>query len=306
MLLTFLLCILGAGTTISALTYIFFWYEATNTPHPSHPQACPGTKGLLWCVVAGFLSSVSSQLMAYLTYPVGFAKKLWKPAPSPHCTRPPVLLIHGLYHNASAWYLYKWMLRRCGYEKVFCLSYNTVKYDFWELAEQIKGVVREAAGLCGGEPIVLMGHSMGGLLVRAAIADPDTARLVQAVAILGAPNHGSKLAALAFGSLGRSIIHNGPLVTRINQLKSPPDMPKLNLFSPLDNMVLPTSSLEISEPGWIQAETAPISHVSMLYHLPTVRLVMEFLDEAVPQTECEDSPARPGGSAGFKRQTVSA
>jgi triacylglycerol lipase len=181
-----------------------------------------------------------------------------------------------------------------------------VKYDFWELAEQVRGVVREAAGLCGGEPIVLMGHSMGGLLVRAAITDSETAKLVQAVVLLGAPNHGSKLSALAFGRLGRSLIHNGPLVTRLNAMKTPPDLPKLNLFSPLDNMVLPTSSLEISEPGWIQAETAPISHVSMLYHLPTVRLVLEFLDEVVPEVGCEQARERASGAEEFKRQTVSA
>lgn len=306
MLLIFLLCILGAGTVISGLTYIIFWYEAANAPHPSHRRACPGSKGLLWCVVVGFLSSVSSQLMVYLTYPAGFAKKLWKPSPAPHCTKPPVLLIHGLYHNASAWYLYKWMLRRCGYEKVFCLSYNTVKYDFWELTDQIKDVVREAAGLCGGEPIILMGHSMGGLLARAAVADPETAKLVHAVVTLGAPNHGSKLAALALGRLGRSIIHNGPLVTRLNQMKTPANLPRLNLYSPLDNMVLPTSSLEISEPGWIQAQTAPISHVSMLYHLPTVRMVLEFLDETVPETGCQEARKLSRQQGGLTRQTVGA
>lgn len=292
MLLTFLLLtILGAGAFVSGLTYVFFWYEAANTPHPSHRLVCSGTSGLLWCIVVGFLSSVSSQIMAYLTYPIGFAKRLWKPSPSPRCSRPPVLLVHGLYHNASAWYLYKWWLRRRGYEKVFCLSYNTLKYDFWQLADQLKGVVREAADLCGGEPIILMGHSMGGLLTRAAIADPATARLVRAAVLLGAPNHGSKLSALAFGRLGRSIIHEGPLVKRLNTMASPRSMPKFNLFSPLDNMVLPTSSLEIDEPGWVQAETAPISHVSMLYHLPTARLVMEFLEEFVPGCGTEASGA---------------
>lgn len=282
MLITLLLTLLGAGGFVSALTYTIFWYEAANTPHPSHSANCRGPRGLLWCVVVGFLSSVSSQLMVYLTYPLGFAKRLWKPSPSADCSRPPVLLVHGLYHNASAWYLYKWWLRRCGYEKVFCLSYNTLKYDFWQLADQLKVVVREAAGLCGGEPVILVGHSMGGLLARAAIADPATAQMVRAVAVLGSPHHGSKLSALAFGRLGRSITYQGELVRRLNSMPSPRQMPKLNIYSPLDNMVLPTSSLTIDEPGWIQAETAPISHVSMLYHLPTVRLVMEFLDEFVP------------------------
>ncbi|MBI4804124.1 MAG: alpha/beta fold hydrolase [Desulfovibrio sp.] len=289
MLLIVLTILLGTGVFISGLTYAFYWYEAACNPHPSHSTTCQGPRGLFWCVMVGFLSSVSSQLMVYVTYPIGFAKRLWKPSPSPSCVRPPVLLVHGLYHNASAWYLYKWWLRRSGYEKVFCLSYNTLKYDFWQLTEQLKDVVREAADLCGKEPIILMGHSLGGLLARAAIADPQTAELVRATILLGTPNQGSKLAALAAGKLGRSIHHNGALVQRINSLSSPKTMPKLNLFSPLDNMVLPTSSLEVPEEGWIQAQTAPISHISMLYHLPTVRLVMEFLDEFVPGCEAGSS-----------------
>ena len=289
MLIILLITLLSLGSFISALTYIFFWYEAANNPHPSHSADCRGPRGLLLCVVAGFLSSVSSQLMVYLTYPLGFAKRLWKPSPSPSCSRPPVLLVHGLYHNASAWYLYKWWLKRRGYEKVFSWSFNTLKYDFWELADQLKEVVREASGLCGGEPVILMGHSMGGLLTRAAIADPATAKLVRAAVILGAPNHGSKLSALAFGRLGRSIKHNGELVTRLNAMPAPRNMPKLNLYSALDNMVLPTSSLEVPEKGWIQSETAPISHVSMLYHIPTVRLVMEFLEEFVHGCEAEQA-----------------
>jgi triacylglycerol esterase/lipase EstA (alpha/beta hydrolase family) len=292
MLLIFLMALLGAGSCISALTYIFFWYEAANSPHPSHHRTCPGARGLFWCVIVGFLSSVSSQLMAYLSYPFGFARRLWKPSPSAKCTHPPVLLVHGLYHNASAWYLYKWWLKRRGYEKVFSWSYNTIKYDFWQLAEQLRGVVREAADLCGGEPVILMGHSMGGLLVRAAIAAPETAESVSAAVILGTPNQGSKLAALAIGRLGRSISYGGPLIKRLNAMPSPKNMPKLNVYSPLDNMVLPTSSLEVPERGWIQAETAPISHVSMLYHIPTVRLVMEFLDEVVACPEASPAVAQ--------------
>ncbi len=297
MLLAVLTIILGMGALVSAVTYLLFWYEALNSPHPSHAEVAGGGS-LGRAVLVGFLSSVSSQIMAYLSYPTGFARSLWKPKPSPSCTRPPVLLVHGLYHNASAWYLFKWLLRRAGYEKVFCWSYNTLKYDFWQLADQLQGILREASGLCGGEQVVLMGHSMGGLLTRAALADPRSAELIRAAVVMAAPNQGSKLAALAVGHLGRSLIHQGPLVQRLNALRPAQDVPRLNIFSPLDNMVLPTNSLEMPEPGWLEVQTAPVSHVSMLYHLPTLRLALEFLEETAGCAQREEPPLRADAQSG--------
>lgn len=277
MLLSLFMILLSAGMLISGLTYILFWYEAANTPHPSHQRNCSGWRSLPGCVLFGFLSSVSSQIVVYLTYPLGLVSALWHPATVQPCSRPPVVLVHGLYHNASAWFLYKWLLKRRGYANIFCFSYNTLAHDFRQLETQLKQAVSQAATL-GGSPVVLIGHSLGGLLVRAAIACPQTAPHVCAAVVLGAPNQGSKLAALAFGRLGRSIIPGSPVIRRVNASPSPVSLPKLNLYSPLDNMVLPTRSLEIHEPGWRQEETPLISHVSMLYHVPTIRLTLDRLE----------------------------
>lgn len=282
MLLTIFLVALATGVCVSSITYLLFWYEAANSPHQATLKTCSGRRGLLRCIVCGFISSVFSLIVAFIAYPLGCAKRLWSPSLSPGCSRPPLLLVHGLYHNASAWVLYSWLLRRAGFTTLRCWSYNSLKYDFWQLASQFKDVLRETSALCGGAEVVCIGHSMGGLLIRSALADPGVANLIAAAITLGAPNHGSRLATLAVGRLGRSIIHNGELVQKLNAMRSPSGLPKLNIYSPIDNMVLPTSSLSASEPGWEEMTTAPISHVSMLYHLPTIGLVLDFLEKNFP------------------------
>ncbi|WP_243312909.1 esterase/lipase family protein [Fundidesulfovibrio agrisoli] len=293
MLQTFILCILAAGTVISGISYTLYWRSALRDPHHSHGTAFSSGSGLFFCVLRAFMGSVFSQFFIYASYPLGFLKPRRGPKFRPDCEKPTVVLVHGLYHNASAWYVYSWMLRRQGYANIVCWSYNTVKYDFWELAEQLRGVVARASETSGGQ-VALMGHSLGGLLARAAVADPDCASRVLALVALGSPHGGSTLAGLALGRLGRSLAHGGELVRRLAALPCPRAVPKLNIYSPLDNMVLPTGSLEIGQPGWVQAETAPISHVSMLYHPPTLRLALDFMEEATGCAACRGEEALAG------------
>ncbi len=280
MLFTIFLILFGVGAFISSFSYLVFWYEAANTPHQTTLETCSGRGGVVPCILRGFLTSVFSQLVVYATYPLALIRPSWKF--SPGCARPPVLLVHGLYHNASAWFLYKWILRRAGFKTIFCWSYNSMQDDFWQLAEQLKNALSEATTLCEGRKVICIGHSMGGLLIRAALADPASAKMIAAAVTLGTPHQGSKMSALALGALGRSIIHNGALVRKLNAMRSPARLPKLNLFSPIDNMVIPASSLSVPEPGWVETATAPISHVNMLYHLPTIALVLDYLEETFP------------------------
>lgn len=267
---------------VSGLSFIFFLYESVNDPRPCYLDNCHQASGVFFCLFSGFLTSVSSQMLAYLTYPLGYMKNLWRPKASADSSRPPVLLVHGLYHNAGAWLVFKWMLKRAGFGRVYLWTYPSFGRDFQLISDQLKQVLRNTVEASGGEPVILIGHSLGGLLVRSILADPQARPAVRAAVLLGAPNHGSKLAALALGKLGRGLILDGPLVRSLNAACAPALLPKLNLFSPLDNLVLPNRSLTMEEPGWVQAQTPPISHVSMLYHLPTIRIVLDFLEQAFP------------------------
>ncbi|GFK95817.1 hypothetical protein NNJEOMEG_03688 [Fundidesulfovibrio magnetotacticus] len=278
MFVTALSILLILAACIAGLTYAVYWHEARREPHPALLESMRCNGGLLRCAAMGFFSSFASVLTVILANPLALARGLWRPAPDPGCARPPVLLVHGLYHNASAWWLYRLLLRRRGYVNVFAWDYDTLGGDFEDLAQRLSAAVRELSARCGGERVVLVGHSLGGLLTRAVLADPAAVACVRAAVVLGVPNRGSVLAALAVGSLGRSLRPDGRTTRCADALNAPLELPKLNVYSPLDNMVVPTSSLEIPEPGWTQRRTAPIGHAGMLYHTPTARMVLDFLE----------------------------
>jgi pimeloyl-ACP methyl ester carboxylesterase len=190
------------------------------------------------------------------------------------------LFVHGLYHNASAWFLFAWRLGRAGYPCVETFQYSSWGRSFDELAEELSGEIDRIFSRVG-KPVVLIGHSLGGLLGKVCARDPRNSGKIAALVTLGSPHQGSKLAALAVGGLGRSLLYGGALIAGMEGRSMDASLARLAVVSPVDNMVLPNEALQVRESGWEHHETAPISHVSMLYHAPTARRVVEFLNDAV-------------------------
>jgi triacylglycerol esterase/lipase EstA (alpha/beta hydrolase family) len=140
--------------------------------------------------------------------------------------------------------------------------------------EQLLAEVREHFP---NHPPILIGHSLGGLLSRACAQSLGGPARLAGVVTLGTPHKGSKLAALGLGRLAKSLIYRGPLIDKLDEGKRMAATPCVALYSPIDNMVLPNQALQTTEAGWVHQETAPISHVAMLYHRQTAQLVLEYL-----------------------------
>lgn len=248
----------------SFLTYAFFWYETANGPHRAHLAKISGGK-IRRLLARGIASSCASIVLVILFYPFGYLRRFLHSPFDPECALPPVILVHGLYHNSSAWTLYRLWLRQAGFKNVHTLNYSSFRRSFHDILKQLDDLARDVAGRFEGKPIVLIGHSLGGLLCRAYSERCDGAP-IEAVVTLGTPHHGSKLAVLGIGRLAQSLAYRGPLITELEQQPSRCAMPRLAIHSPLDNMVLPNDALHPTEPQWESRECPPMSHVAMLFH----------------------------------------
>jgi pimeloyl-ACP methyl ester carboxylesterase len=291
-----LLIILAAIFGLSLISYGFFWYETANGSALQRLQASSHGHPVRW-VWRGILSGALAQLLLLLALPLALWRRLWVPRPGAPGPRPAVILIHGIYHNASAWLFLRHLVRRAGFSHVFAWSYRSWETSFERLVDQLETRIREEIhGPFPEHPLILIGHSMGGLLTRALLTRPQVARRVRAVVTLGTPHQGSKLAVLGVGRLARSLHYRGPLISRLEALEGPLATPALALYSPVDNMVLPHQALHPLQPGWTLKETAPVSHVALLYHPGTARHLLNFLQavctQKPPGTPPQKSAAR--------------
>jgi triacylglycerol lipase len=139
---------------------------------------------------------------------------------------PPLVLLHGLGRTRySLWPVAREAMRRR--YRVHNLGYPSRRASIEQLAESVGRRVRE---LAGDGTVDVVTHSMGGIVLRAAVAaEALPAASVRRVVMLAPPNHGSELAdrlrdyrvyRLATGPAGQQIGTDEASVPR--RLPAPP------------------------------------------------------------------------------------
>lgn len=258
----------------SFFTYSFFWYENAPTIRSGKNAG----KRLARLIPLGFLSGVFSVMTVIATFPFGFIASLWRPRTlSP--SQPVLILIHGLYHNPSAFALLSRRLKKAGYQNVFVPGYRSLFTSFEDVLEKCGEQIRRVRAQVPGAKFILIGHSLGGLVSRVYAERASGEDVPAALITLGTPHQGSKMAAFGIGRLAESLMFRGPLFEELERAGLDLPCPGVAIVSPVDNLVIPTEGLEPPSPGWATFETAPVSHVGMLYSSTTARQVLSRIQE---------------------------
>ncbi len=277
-----LILLIGLPVLVSAwaalVTYSFFWYENAWRVR----SELDGGSKLKGMVLSGLLSSITSVILIMVWYPLGLIRRLW--LPQEICAgRPVIILTHGLYHNPSAWLLFRRRLRRAGFKNIFIMNYGSFFTSFEQTLKKFEKFVADAQKKVPNQPVYLIGHSLGGLLSRVYAEKSGGATVPAAVITLGSPHQGSKIAVFALSNLAASLIYRGPLFAKIESGAERLPCTGIALISPVDNMVLPSEAMRVPYTGWSYCETDPVSHTAMLYSKSTANRVIELLHaEMVP------------------------
>lgn len=159
----------------------------------------------------------------------------------------PVLLIHGIGDNRSAFTVLRRTLRRRGFGRIVTVNYSPLTSDVRKAAAELGRHVERVCRQSGYEQVFLVGHSLGGLIARYFVQCLGGDHRVSTLVTLGSPHAGSQLARVAPVLVGRQLRPNSELM---RELAGPARCSTrfVAIYSDRDEVVVPNRSARLEHP----------------------------------------------------------
>lgn len=247
------------------LVTFLFWYEAVTAPCPEI-----GTPKLsARAYVAMYLRILKGHLTGLIYHPRGWLSVLFPTETRlpTQTDRPPIVLVHGIYHNGSSWLFHKTRLEADGYP-VVVYAYHSFFKSLDSILDGLEAQIRALEVRYPDQKPILVGHSLGGILLRKwLLRSSGNAARVQGLLTLATPHGGSLLATIAAGELVHSIEPSSPLIEELKTAREDASLPRVALFSDTDEMVLPSANL-LPPKGWETRIVPGVTHFGFLVGQP--------------------------------------
>ena len=182
----------------------------------------------------------------------------------------PVLFVHGFYANAGFWLQFKRYLNSRGMGALYTMNLDPPIHDIETYAGLLAQRITEVCAHSGRQKIVLVAHSMGGLVCRAYVARYGDTHIAQLITI-GCPHHGTILARLL---PGHNMKQMHPGNRWLKELNAKQEAPALSTYFSLhDNIVVPQDSARFA--GAREVVFNGLGHLSMAFSPDVQRAVLD-------------------------------
>lgn len=187
--------------------------------------------------------------------------------------RVPVLFIHGYMCNAGSWAAVLRYLRAQNIGPLYTITLEPLWANIETLAKQVAVRIEAIHAQTRAEKVILVGHSMGGVVARAYLRQNGEDR-VALVITLGSPHYGTALARwLGFGRNVSQLSPDSFWLQSLNEYV--PEVPMITAYSWHDELIAPQSSGRL--PFAESVAWAGMGHLAML----SDRRVLSLLEEKI-------------------------
>jgi len=250
---------------ISANNFLLSWHSGSLTP-AAHTLNLRRAASL-------FLHEFNSSMLTsswYMLKPIGLRLQ-------PQARGLPVLLIHGYACNSGYWLP---MSKLLGASRIshYGIDLEPPAASIDDFVPQVAAAVERLCAQTGSAQVIILGHSMGGLVARAYLRRFGHARIARVVT-LGTPHHGTALAHFGPGSNAAQMRRNSEW---LGALAASEANLQRTLFSSIysvhDNIVAPQDSSEL--PGARNLVFGAIGHVALGRHPEIMRCALAEIEAA--------------------------
>ena len=192
----------------------------------------------------------------------------------------PILLVHGLVCNRGLWVKFRKRLAAADLGPIYTISLTPLFGSIDALVPKLDARIEAICAETGASQVMIVAHSMGGLVARAYIArEVATSRSsrIASLVTLGSPHHGTELGRLGFG------LNTGQMRDQSAWLRTLEAAEAVNVGRPAtlsiytlnDDLVYPAESSVLA---W--AENVPVSavgHMGLVFSDPVALRVIRHL-----------------------------
>jgi triacylglycerol esterase/lipase EstA (alpha/beta hydrolase family) len=188
---------------------------------------------------------VGASLAALHLYPMGlFELQKTKRKHSVKSTNPhPILLVHGIMHNRSAFIALKRKMQKLGWDNLETLNYATHHGHIFQMIKELEEKVEKLREETQSAQIDIVAHSLGGIVARAYMSLGEGRGKVRRLVTLGTPHQGTKLSGLmkrmSRGGLHCDLKTGSYFLKLLESTPLPRGSKIVSIYSPFDLTIIP-------------------------------------------------------------------
>jgi len=191
--------------------------------------------------------------------------------------RTPILLIHGYLYNKAGWLYLRHRLMKEGLEPVFTMNLGSPLHSIEEYSQRVKEKAKEIAQLTGRSDLILIGHSMGGIISSYYAVHDAAPGTVTDVITLGSPLKGTKYKI----NIGKCTLQMRLDCDFLKQLhadvSSSPQTRFFCIGSQSDWIIVPQESALYSHPEAKKLVIPDMGHLQYLFSNRVANAIIEYL-----------------------------
>ncbi len=177
-----------------------------------------------------------------------------------------ILLIHGYYRHQADWYWFRKQLAKHNHP-IFMVNLSPALGSIEDITKQsLPDKIAQIKQETGCDRIILIGHSMGGLVASYYATHLDQAGLISTIITIGSPFYGTKISIMGAGENAKQMCPGSVFLVNLRERVKQNSHKIFQVLTRFDNIVFPWRSASLDDIPENQQLILPTAgHLAMLH-----------------------------------------
>jgi pimeloyl-ACP methyl ester carboxylesterase len=238
--------------------------------------------GRSWSAAGGAVRAVLSEAVHFGLAILRMCTDPRQRPPAPAADPPrPVLLIHGIVCNRGVWQAVQRRLQAAQLAPIGAVNLEPLFDDIELQAQRVEPEVLALQRQCSGARVIVVAHSMGGLVARALLRRVGPG-VISRIVTIGSPHHGTMLARGLNWPATRQMAPESPWLGALNASQEGAfAIPVTSIYSLEDNLLAPARTARLRGAQW--QEMRGLGHFGLLNSRRSLDAIMAALRPECPE-----------------------